>query len=93
MLDAAIAGMEESEKTSMIRLSSDIDLVTLVEFNHFADEVRLLSDAIMLEDAFSTLAIPSLAGSVEGFGSDFLESASATVSSVPKLCKGKNKKP
>jgi hypothetical protein len=93
MLDAAIAGMEESEKTSMIRLSSDVDLVTLVEFNHFADEVRLLSDAIMLEDAFSTLAIPSLAGSVEGFGSDFLESASATVSSVPKLCKGKNKKP
>ena len=93
MLDAAIAGMGAFEKTFTLRLSSDVHQTTLVDFNHFADEFGLLSDAIMLEDAFSTLAIPSLAGSVEGFGSDALESASATVSSIPKLCKGKNKKP
>jgi hypothetical protein len=95
MLDVAIAGMElfDETETSCLLPSTGVHRETLHEFNHFADELGLMSDAILLEDSLSTLAIPSLSGPVEGFGSDTLESASGTASSIAKLCKGKNKKP
>jgi hypothetical protein len=69
------------------------------EVNNLAEDLSRLSDAIVLEEAFTNLAIPSLAGSVEGFGFDTLESLSCIDSIscadplIDKLSKEKNKKP
>jgi hypothetical protein len=93
LLDAAIASIGACEETSEFRLSPKDHGENLVEVNKFADDLGRLSDAILLEDSLSTLAIPSLAGSVEGFGSDAPETSSVEASSVAKLCKEKNKKP
>ncbi len=93
MLDAAIATIEACDEASELTPPPDVHCKNLVELNQLADELGLLSDAILLEDSLSTLAIPSLSGSVEGFGSDALETSSTEASSIAKLCKGKNKKP
>ena len=65
----------------------------LREVNNLADDLRRLSDTILLEDSFSTLAIPSLAGSVDGFGFDDINSISCPDQVIDKLAKEKNKKP
>lgn len=102
MLDEAVAeiGASCEEETSTNEASSapsseNHSTSSLLEANCFANELNRLSDAILLQDSFSTLAIPSLSGAVEGFGShQSIESFSATTDpSIDKLCKGKNKKP
>ena len=97
LLDEALAeiggscdGAAPSKKAA---LSTQVHQVPLCDVNHFADELGRLSDAILLEDSFSSLAIPSLSGSVEGFGFHAIDSFSETDPSIDKLCKGKNKKP
>ena len=67
--------------------------VSLPEADRFADELQRLSDAALLEDSFTSLAIPSLSGPVEGFGSQALEPTFDTDQAVEKLSKAKNKKP
>lgn len=90
MLDTAIAGMDRFE-ASPNALSRSVSHRSLQEVDRLVDELCLLSDAALLEDCLSTLAIPPLAGSVEGFGSDSLSSKDS--SSLTKITKGKNKKP
>merc|ERR1712194_781702 len=65
----------------------------LLEINQFAEELGYLSDAMLFEDAGTTLSIPLVSGAVEGFGQHAIEVSSATDPSVDKLCKGRNKKP
>ncbi len=80
-------------------ISSEACQSSFSEVNNLAEDLSRLSDAILLEDAFTNLAIPSLAGSVEGFGFDTLESLSCIDSIscadplIDKLSKEKNKKP
>jgi hypothetical protein len=90
MLDTAIAGMDIFE-ASPNTLSCSSSHESLQEVDRLVDELCLLSDAALLEDSLSTLAIPPLAGPVEGFGSDALSSKDS--SSLTKITKGKNKKP
>jgi hypothetical protein len=90
MLDTAIAGMDIFE-SSPNTLSRSASHESLQEVDRLVDELCLLSDAALLEDSLSTLAIPPLAGPVEGFGSDALSSKDS--SSLTKITKGKNKKP
>lgn len=68
-------------------------VVPALQLDAFANELSLLSDAVLLEDSFSTLAIPSLAGPVEGFGAHAVEPSSTADPTIDKLCKGTNKKP
>lgn len=93
MLDSAIAEIEACEEAFELQPPPDVHGKNIVEFNQFADQLGLLSDAILLDDSISGLAIPSLSGSVEGFGWDALETSSTETSTIAKLCKGKNKKP
>ena len=78
MLNMAIAGMDVFVG-SPNQLSRSASHATLPqEVDRLVDELCLLSDAtIILEDCLSELAIPPLAGSVEGFGSDALETFSS----------------
>lgn len=48
----------------------------LSELTQIVKGLEHSSDAALLEDSFSWLAIPSLSGAVRGFGSDFLDSES-----------------
>eukprot|EP00579_Thalassiosira_antarctica_P012025 CAMPEP_0201922538 /NCGR_PEP_ID=MMETSP0903-20130614/10548_1 /ASSEMBLY_ACC=CAM_ASM_000552 /TAXON_ID=420261 /ORGANISM="Thalassiosira antarctica, Strain CCMP982" /LENGTH=1589 /DNA_ID=CAMNT_0048459697 /DNA_START=141 /DNA_END=4910 /DNA_ORIENTATION=+ len=95
MLDEAISGMILCEKgpSNKAVLSLEDHSMPLLQINRFAEELERLSDAMFLEDSFTTLGIPSISGSVEGFGSHTIESSSTADPSVDKLCKGKNKKP
>lgn len=90
MLDTAIAGMDIFEG-SPNPSSRSAGHESLQKIDRLVDELCLLSDAALLEDSLSTLAIPLLAGSVEGFGSDSISSKDS--SSLTKITIGKNKKP
>ena len=107
LLDEAIAHMKSCEgassspsndnKSAEVSSLPENQSMPLVDVNRFADEWGRLSDAILLEDSFTSLAIPSISGPVEGFGSHAMESLSSSATttdpSIDKLCKGKNKKP
>jgi len=95
MLDEATIGLKTCEGTPTIKasMSAEHSSMSSLEFNQFADELERLSDAVLLEDSFTTLGIPALSGAVEGFGSHAVDSFSTVDPSADKLCKGKNKKP
>jgi len=96
LLDEAIAKVEcHSKEPSREALKpTDANPLPLIDVNNFADELARLSDAILIEDSISSLAIPSLSGAVEGFGSHAIDpSYSTTDPTIDKLSKAKNKKP
>ena len=96
LLDEAIAKLDcHSKEPSREALKpTDANHMPLIDVNNFADELGRLSDAILLEDSLSSLAIPSLSGAVEGFGSHAIDpSYSTTDPTIDKLSKAKNKKP
>ena len=96
LLDEAIANSEchSEEPSREAAVPTDIHTSPLIDVNNFADELARLSDAILIEDSLSSLAIPPLAGAVEGFGSHAIDpSYSTTDPTIDKLSKAKNKKP
>ena len=96
LLDEAIAKLDchSKELSREAAVPTDANPMPLVDVNNFADELARLSDAILIEDSLSSLAIPSLSGAVEGFGSHAINpSYSSTDPTIDKLSKAKNKKP
>lgn len=94
LLDEVIAKLDCKEPSREAMVPSDTNPMSLIDANNFADELARLSDAILIEDSLSSLAIPSLSGAVEGFGSHAIDpSYSTTDPTIDKLSKAKNKKP
>ena len=96
LLDEEIAKLEchSEEPSREAAIPTDANPMPLTDVNNFADELARLSDAILIEDSLSSLAIPSLSGAVEGFGSHAIDpSYSTTDPTIDKLSKAKNKKP
>jgi hypothetical protein len=101
LLDEATVDMEFAGELISTKpmASSETSQTPFGEINTLAEDLRRLSDAILMEDAFTDLAIPALAGSVEGFGFDTIESLNSIDSlscmdpMIDKLSKEKNKKP
>lgn len=101
LLDEAMNDLRDTQEISTTKslVSPETSRTTFREIKNLAEDYRRLSDAILLEDAFTDLAVPLLAGSVEGFGFDTLESLSCIDSlscadpMIDKLSKEKNKKP
>lgn len=91
ILDEAVAGLDLCDTHAV--LPTEDSPVKSENINCFADELACLSDAVLLEDSFTVLAIPLLSGAVEGFGSHAFDSSSGADQSIDRLCKGKNKKP
>ena len=101
LLDEATVDMEFAGELISTKpmASSETSQTPFGDINTLAEDLRRLSDAILMEDAFTDLAIPALAGSVEGFGFDTIESLNSIDSlscmdpMIDKLSKEKNKKP
>lgn len=95
LLEEALDVLESDESlTNEATLSTEVHRISLLDVNQIADELERLSDAVLFEDSFTSLAIPSLSGSVEGFGFNATDSSStATDPSIDKLTKQENKKP
>ncbi len=99
LLDKATADMDATGEISIAEpmISSEARQSYFEEINNHAEALRRVSDAILLEDAFMDLAIPSLAGPVEGFGFDTPEALSCKSSHadplIDKLSKDKKTKP
>ncbi len=101
LLDKATADMDATGEISIAEpmLSFEASQISFEELNNHAEALRRFSDANLMEDAFMDLAIPSLAGPVEGFGFDAPEALSCIDSLsyadpfIDKLSKDKKKKP
>ena len=55
----------------------------LSKLQKLAKDVEYSSDAALLEDSLSSLAIPTIAGAVRGFGSEFIDSESLSENPFP----------
>eukprot|EP00550_Attheya_septentrionalis_P010769 CAMPEP_0198305188 /NCGR_PEP_ID=MMETSP1449-20131203/57779_1 /TAXON_ID=420275 /ORGANISM="Attheya septentrionalis, Strain CCMP2084" /LENGTH=1326 /DNA_ID=CAMNT_0044007719 /DNA_START=96 /DNA_END=4076 /DNA_ORIENTATION=+ len=89
MFNKAAAGLDVTFAESTLPVSNETPLeqidTSAYEMDTLAQSMEMFSDAAVLEDAFTTNAIPYLAGAVPGFGPDLVDGvpASLTTSANP----------